>query len=537
MLFVADYPDSCLSFSMANRQKRLDKIFRDILEQKTAISPANGKLYLEAITSQPDRASCLNAIYASRTGLAALQQALRYDLTVEFLNGLATSTLLFFQAPELRSIGGGDYLNDIIIKLVDPPIFWNVFCESLKTKTLVEQAKLAFAGLLLQLVLISDIPDIYRDVAKDHNVMDVILSSSQPDTRKIGQRIKQLMSAFTPINAVIHRIADGPGGRHSNDFANFKEIEILPPADEIASKKRSFMRTSNEIDQEVPERRWPTYLDNQFRLLREDMIYEIREELQVSLGQKKGRTRGFIIDGATLVNTVHCGRADKAARWSVIFECHHDFREFKNMKKFAKKTIQTIPKPQETPDEADAKVEALAARKKFLTSDNAGRKVMRHQSLAFIVVDGEMVAFGTVNRDEDYLSKSPPHVILQLEGKEATRNALIKVVSAKHIKIIQVDTAVFAYEPVLTAIKAKKELRLATELLFWTEGQVLQSPEIQPNMLVQALRTNPLQDIRPYLQANTKTPICLDAAQSASLLSALTQRVSLIQGPPGKLHE
>ncbi|KAF8957448.1 hypothetical protein BDZ97DRAFT_106456 [Flammula alnicola] len=35
------------------------------------------------------------------------------------------------------------------------------------------------------------------------------------------------------------------------------------------------------------------HLDNQFRLLREDMICEMREELQIVMGKKKGYHRGI----------------------------------------------------------------------------------------------------------------------------------------------------------------------------------------------------------------------------------------------------
>ena len=40
-----------------------------------------------------------------------------------------------------------------------------------------------------------------------------------------------------------------------------------------------------------PEKRVAVHLDNQFRLLREDMLAELRNDLQISLKKKQGKRR------------------------------------------------------------------------------------------------------------------------------------------------------------------------------------------------------------------------------------------------------
>jgi hypothetical protein len=52
------------------------------------------------------------------------------------------------------------------------------------------------------------------------------------------------------------------------------------------------------------------YLDNTFRLLREEMINEMREEFQTALGKKKERHHGLVIDGVKLTG-VYSGTKDR----------------------------------------------------------------------------------------------------------------------------------------------------------------------------------------------------------------------------------
>ena len=59
-----------------------------------------------------------------------------------------------------------------------------------------------------------------------------------------------------------------PGGRHSNDHANYRLIAALPTVDEAVCKDTPFLPT--------PRDEWPM-LDRLFRLLREDMVSALRE--------------------------------------------------------------------------------------------------------------------------------------------------------------------------------------------------------------------------------------------------------------------
>ena len=148
-----------------------------------------------------------------------------------------------------------------------------------------------------------------------------------------------------------------------------------------------------------------------------------------------------------------------------------------------------------------------------------------------MIVGKEVVAFPTINRNEDLLAKDPPEIILQFEGGESTTNALRKLKLDDDVTLIQIDTALFSYEPILKGLQQTKTLPLSSELLLWRKGDDISFVSDQATQVVQALRDNPQTNLQSLL--STKKSIQLDNTQAASLISGLEQAISLIQGPPG----
>lgn len=85
--------------------------------------------------------------------------------------------------------------------------------------------------------------------------------------------------------------SSSPGGRHDNDCIDFRKIAIYPTEDELTSKDRSYYNTARMLVQVPVEIRVAHHLDNQFRLLREDFLAELREDIDTSSGKKKASSR------------------------------------------------------------------------------------------------------------------------------------------------------------------------------------------------------------------------------------------------------
>ena len=523
---------------------KLHKLFNSIVAGTTALTAQNNALFLESISSSPDPAEYVHAIIDSAVGLQVLRKSLTLDTSIAFLNNSAPMLLRALASPDMSTINGGSYIQKVIEYMVQPPTtFWDAFLRAFQANQLVPDAQESFAWLLLQLVLLpvnKAMP--YDRLAQNPSIINTLLDSPRSGVRSIAAKIKHVVnhSGSTPRSELL----DGPGGRHDNDHSDFRQISILPTADELEfTSERAFLRRSSWLeDPATEENRLATHIDNQFRLLREDMVGEIREEVQIALGKRSGKYRGVVIEGLVLKDLyykrfeddtdseddtdVHYGgyggygggrnlfgenrvnreRDYQWVPWALTFECQNSSFWFKNCK--------------------DAK-----AREAFL-KDNP--RFLHHQSLTCLIADGEVVAFPSIVRDEKLLANERPIFVLRFDNaKQGITNALMRLPKAKHVKLIHIDTAVFSYEPILTALQMKRTLPLEREILFFRDGMVLDPPTHQPKAVVAAIKAAPTQNLQHFL--DTPKPIHLDQAQADALINALSQRVALIQGPPGML--
>ncbi|EPQ56100.1 P-loop containing nucleoside triphosphate hydrolase protein [Gloeophyllum trabeum ATCC 11539] len=486
------------------RTARLQKLYHSIVDGKVQMTRKNNILFLEAIYTSPDVASCIDRLIRSPKGLSVLQESMRMDLTATFFNGAATSLLRYVSSPQLGTIGGGVYLQQVVLSITEPPIFWSSFRDAFVLGQLHDDAQVCFSWLLLQLVLLpgqASAP--HRATAQDPTLTTIMLNSTVRDVRSHAEAIKNIV-ATSDTGAANRDLEGGPGGRHDNDFHDFHDIAILPTADELASSKEPFLRSCDALDDpETADNRVAIHLDNQFRLLREDLLHELREELQVALGSKKGSHRGLVLNDVALVGLYREPLDSKRLyKWGVTFKLSSDLPFLKGVK---------------------------AEKRRSAVEED--RKTWKNQSLTCLVIDEEIVAFPTVHRDEDLLAQEPSIIVLQFQGLQSVKKALLGVRTGSQIKVLQIDTAVFAYEPVLQALKEMTTLPMSQELLSFDEESAITVAPAPPHHIVSAIESSPLRDLQSLLGTNSS--IKLDEAQSRSLLSGLTQSVSLIQGPPG----
>ena len=482
---------------------KLIKLFGAIVSGKQPLTPQNNPLFLEAVYTSPDPAGYVDSIINSPKGLSSLQSSLRRDMSTAFLNDTAPKVVLTFSAQEVSSIANGTHVQKVVIAIVEPPIFWGALLRAFQAGQLGPRAQKALAWLLQQLVKLPlDKSGEYVKLAQDPSIIDVLAASPESDIRGIASNISYCVKN---LGTGSHSdLQNGPGGRHDNDHADFRKISIHPTAAELeTTSEKAFLRPSSWLDDPSTEKtRVPDHLDNQFRLLREDMVSEMREEVQIALGKKKGHHKGFVIEGVTLKSIYYKGSDDRECKWALTFQCKADLWQFRRCK--------------------DVK------ERKAYVKDNP--RFMKHHSLACLLMDGQPAAFPSVIRDDALLAQKPPTIVLRFDDERSTVNALIRLQSTKNIRLIQIDTAVFSYEPFLTALQEKKGIPLEEEVLFFNESMGLSRPIHYPSSLVTALKcqTTDLQSL-----FKTPKPIKLDQAQLDALVNALSQRVALIQGPPG----
>jgi hypothetical protein len=479
----------------------LNKLFNAIIHgHRDLKSSADGDRFLEALCSQEDVSKCVEVVIASSAGLNAVARAFRFSNSPVFVNGPATSFILRLSDPSLKQLYGGQFLNRVVEAIVNPPSFWNTLVQLHDARILTPAASQAFAWLLLELNTShsDDLLDV-RDIAERVTNNESLIKSESLDVRNLGQKIKHVLSSTTGD------LVGGPGGRHDNDHADFRKIKILPTSDEFASNDSPFYRPADVVETAAVDSRGLMHIDNQFRLLREDLLAELRSDFQIAAGQKKGR-RKTVLTNLQFAG-IDFGLPNKRRACMLKLRCLDDIPQLRSL-------------------------EGKSSRKSFVTNPR-NKNVMKHQSLGCLVSGGKVIAFATVERDEDLLTEIPAVITLHIAEEDSFQKALIVCKSSAELSFFQVDTAVFAFEPILKCLQTITEMPLQEQLLNLPHEASENISSIQTTEIAKAIRGNWQDD----LQATIKTgrPVNLDGAQTESLIAGLTKKVSLIQGPPGEL--
>ncbi|KAK1966836.1 ATPase [Colletotrichum sublineola] len=489
------------------RASRLLKVFRDVTKGGRAITtPADARLFLEAVRTNPSPAACLEIITASNVAKEAVRHSIRIDSSTSFIQKHVIPFIAYLSDPGVKMVYNGDLLRQLLLIVAQPPVLWSNLVRTYRASELDEGELYVFAWLCLEL---SSLPDDGLD-----NILDDISAALEQaplkeaqdhKTRDLTYRIKKVLdfrSSASPDKGL-----ETAGGRHDNDFANFRDISIFPTSDEFYSSALPFYRRAAEVASVDHTQRPRVHLDNQFRLLREDMLGELRDDLKVATGRKKSHKKAQILAELRL-DGIDTGNAARSRSCAVRVACYQGLQFLRKL----------------TP----------AKRQAFLDDH---KNVLRHQSFGALCGDKHIVAFAFLLREVDELVKSPPVVVLQFTSSDATARALLALQEPASLKFILVDTPVFAYQPVLECLQGIVEMPLGGELLRLgtdDEGDYSHTPLQQSSHIhIYIEKLQQLLESKSHRLVLGKRCLDLDKSQILSLLHALESSVALIQGPPG----
>lgn len=488
---------------MSARSTKLSRHFGLIEQGKKKVEKmADARLFLEAVCDQPDQLRCVERLVSSSAALGSLQNSIRFDVSVKFLNGPATDFLAYLRAPGLDQLGNGLFLRKIVLSIVDPPTFWNALVEAHSRKVLIEASEVAFAWLLLQLLMLPsctvEADRVAQNAVNDRSLLD----SPSLEIRSFGYKIQNILN--TKSTSIPYLDDHKPGGRHDNDFEDFRKISILPTPDEIASTETPFYRKADEIYEIEPEHRPAMHHDNQFRLLREDLLAELRNDLQIARGQKKGRRSAALIDGL-IFNGIDCGTEIRRKPCSLTFMCSQGLPQISQIRK--------------------------SERKAFITQN---RNILKHQSFGCLTNGREIVAFASLDRNETLLAEDIPVLVLQVAESDSLKRVLTRAKYQQPFQFVVVDTPVFAYEHILRQLQEKYEFPLSECLLSSKPSLQALTIDAKLSHVMEQISASQGQNLHLFLGTSRK--ISLDQSQFESLKTALLHSLSIIQGPPGNFQ-
>ena len=488
------------------RSERLVRFYRGVLDGKGEIRSVNDfKRFLEGLFHQDDPGKTIERLVASPKALDALRYGLRLDITPPFINQYTVKFVRYLDDPKVKLLCNGQYLEEILLIISEPRTVWIAFRDALFHRKLEQNGILALAWLTAELLSLprSSGVDVMADAQCIVDDKEIHMSSSS-EVRNLGHKIRYLLQMKSSATTTAQPGgSSAAGGRHDNDFPDFRQIAILPTADEFACAERPFYRRADEILELVGDQRVAGHLDNQFRLLREDMVSELRESVQIAQGKKKGRrpTRRL---GNLALNSVTCRDAGKrrlkpcavGVTWRTGQETIRGMT-CKDRKKHLEKNPQTL----------------------------------RHNAFGCLLRADEIVAFATIERDIESLALETPVLKLRVSGQDALKKCLLYLKMYNDVEFFLVDASVFAYEPILKRLQDMAILPLKEELFLYEDGNPVGMTNLVPGRFVSKLEGKVNSDISGPLGIDK--PVQIDSSQLQSLITGLTQSISLIQGPPG----
>jgi len=285
--------------------------------------------------------------------------------------------------------------------------------------------------------------------------------------------------------------AQVPGGRHENDFRDFRQISVMPTLAEVTCTERPFLpRCEGEAFlQDDPDTQ---LLDRHFRLLREDMMEPLRTGLAEGTGQQLEVVKLDLFPYEyTIMNHEGVEKTQVVnGPVGLVFLVHKEGVGSQQL------------------------LDLLQARGQ-LTSGNL---VLLQRCLS----DGttENVEIGRVIRLCQ--SKLPGYTnMAEVSVRFPQPEEVLSEVHDSSLRLVLSGGSFFAYEPVLTCLQQKLSLHFQQEfLLDVTEPLPLERHRI--GELQEQLR-------RQFEDARWQ----VDAAQQAAFQHATSHRVSLVVGPPG----
>jgi hypothetical protein len=488
------------TISSARRSARLTKVFKEILSGRRKITDTSAaKLFLESAQDHESPSACIESILASSDGLAAVRSSVRADLTLSFIQTYTLGFIHFLSDPSIKALADGQFLWQILLAIVDPPTLWNALCKV--HEKLEEQWLFPLAWLAHELLLNTsdEAPDVLSG-AQSLLISGKLLQAKSHETRELAYKIQKVVDFKTAPASVNEMFS--PGGRHDNDFTDFRKIAIYPTADELLATQKPFYLRMMDVFHEKNSDIASVHLDNQFRLMREDMLAEIRSDLQIAADKKKGKRSAQNLSGLVLTG-IEAGDAKRGRKCSLTMHCEKGLEDLSK--------LQPIH------------------RRQFLIEN---KNYLKHQSFGALLCGDEIYGFAFLERNLDLLCEDLPIVCLRFTDSRCLGRALHALRSLMNVQFVVVDTPVFAHEPVLEGLKATTELPLGEALVRPPSPQEPQRIHVANGLqqLVDKYQSSGASGCCIQLEAKTMQ---VDQSQISSFVSAVTQNVSLIQGPPG----
>ncbi|PNP38328.1 hypothetical protein TGAMA5MH_09686 [Trichoderma gamsii] len=496
---------------LTGRAAKLEDIFYSFIKgDRTIQTSRDAQHFFEAvgvICEHKSAAVCMECILARKDGPKTVREAVRSNLSAAFIMSSTATFIAQVCQPQVEILNDGNFLERLLKEILCPPTFWTAFLSLYTSNQLKDSNLLAFASLCLAIVSSSS-PEI---VVLSHDVESLtgnlsLAKSPFEAVRSLGYRIDKVIQVRKRSASASVRLDYSPGGRHDNDFADFRQISIFPTADEVSSKDDPFLQRLDDVFEVPRDTRALNHLGWLFRLLREDMIADLKEDLQIAWGQRKAKRRPLAFGMLNLAG-YDIGAERSSKPFTLVLQCQAGINFPRNLR-------------------------TKEARKQYLEDS---RHIVKHNSVGALCLGKSIIAFGSIVREKDWLIDIPPKIGIQFTDNAGLKGAVQALMGpdCPKLKFYVVDTATFAYEPILQRLKEITEIPIENAILdpSGPPSQYDPPPKLYNFIreLQSALQSETAFDLKNRLGINVQ----IRDAQLESLINGLENPVGQIQGPPG----
>ena len=311
-----------------------------------------------------------------------------------------------------------------------------------------------------------------------------------------------------------------PGGRHDNDRANYRDISLIPTQEELGFEGMPFLPLSsgeNVVIFDAEE----SLLDRNFRLLREDAIGTMRENIANPRVSK-------VWNNARIIG-VSCKDAFNSKRTSCLyFLVQFDLQA---QRKVNWDFLRSLPRDGLVALQRDGLAPMMAticvrtAKEKCMWLNTIGGPVVglifHHTSDITRALSDLSVNLSISKNYEEGVSKAEStNELARLKGSFLTYT------------MCETSDSFFSYRPVLEALQQMTSVPLAQNIVS-LEPTIARSHYLPSQVRMPLDFGGLVCNLDEWSDDEIIKSTTLDSSQATALHLALTSRVALIQGPPG----
>eukprot|EP00736_Rhodelphis_marinus_P009799 Rmarinus@m.14001 len=487
----------------------------------------------EAITSQRDAESFLRAVVEQKREpkevLAGLSTEKGTEGTVQALSmNTSASFYKMFILPFFRFLGHRDFsmgtckrpLERFLQKIATDPFFLQSLGEAILYNYISATDDIDVIGWFVLVIL--------RNQENDDEKLPYLDVLEAAITSRCSLALKKSISNAARVNDE-HRFRNpsllsfqnaSPGGRHANDKVDFRRIDIVPSMEEVRCQREPYLPRAN--DEPLFDDPVTCLLDRQFRLVREDFVGQLREELQRRFGPNAGGARGRKV----LTNAYPCS----------VFAGDTNNRDSLGLILFTFDQPGPVPRAvrlqaQNAGNNKAVRSVVIPECKKFWEDET---RWFADSSLVCCVRNGDPLCLATVSlRDPVRLATLEPTIGLHF-GSESDLSIILQDMGKgiPSYELVQLSSAAFSYTPVLKRLQDMNSLPLEKQILSGrNENLPIHKFETLYDVADHVLMANENTNLQHIF--NTPDELRLDLSQRRAVGESLKRRVGLIQGPPG----